>query len=69
MFLNFAYMAYPIILSFFFTIMVEIINIYFVGGLGNAAMLAGVGMANMYINITTLCVIIGLNSALATFVS
>lgn len=69
MLINFISIAIPVITGFFFMLMVEVMNIYFVGQLDNAAMLAGIGIANMYINISTLCVIIGLNSALATFIS
>lgn len=32
-------------------------------------MLAGVGLANMYVNISVVAVIVGLNSALATLIS
>ena len=47
----------------------ELINMSFIGHLGNAAMLAGVGLGNMTQNIVGLSLILGFNSVLDTFIS
>jgi len=47
----------------------ELINMSFIGHLGNASMLAGVGLGNMTQNIVGLSLIIGFNSVLDTFIS
>ena len=59
----------PTIISMFSAFFVELINVSFVGHLGEPEKVAGVGLANMYINVTFLGVVVGLNSALATLVS
>ena len=48
---------------------VEVISTSFVGHLGSEAMLAGVGIANMYINVLVYSVMIGINATLNTLVS
>ena len=45
------------------------INLLFISKFGDSAMISGVGNANMFINITAISILVGLNSALATFVS
>ncbi|CDW76683.1 na+-driven multidrug efflux pump [Stylonychia lemnae] len=50
-------------------IFIEVINLGFVGHLGSASLVAGVGLGNMYLNTTALAVLIGLNNGVATFVS
>jgi Na+-driven multidrug efflux pump len=59
----------PIIISFFLSIFVEVINLAFIGKQGNPAMISGVGMANMYINVTAIGILFGLNTVLSTYVS
>ena len=49
--------------------MVEVINLAFVGHLGKASLMAGVGIGNMYINIVAQSVSVGLNNGLSTYVS
>lgn len=49
--------------------MVEVINLAFVGHLGKASLIAGVGIGNMYINVVGYSVIVGLNNGLSTYVS
>ena len=61
--------AVPTIISMFSALFVEVINTAFVGHLGNQAMMAGVGMANMFINITGLSTIMGINATMNTLVS
>ena len=57
------------ILSMLFYILVQLINTYFVGNLNNAALLGGVGMGNMLINVLGFAIQQGLNGALETLVS
>lgn len=57
------------IITQFFTILAEQVNFYFVGNLNNVEQLAGVGIANMMINILAFSTMFGMNSALGTFVS
>lgn len=61
--------AVPTIMALLLNLFVEIINMAFVGHLGDTAKVAGVGLGNMYINIFCLSVINGINGALATLVS
>lgn len=51
------------------SISIEVINLSFVGHLGIAAMVAGVGLGNMYLNATGLSPLIGLNSTVVTLAS
>jgi len=48
---------------------VTVVNTAFAGHLGNSAIMAGVGMAAMYCNITCNSLMIGLNSTLNTLLS
>ena len=50
-------------------LMVMLVNTYFIGHLDNPALLAGVGMGNMLINVLCFAVVQGLNGALETFIS
>jgi Na+-driven multidrug efflux pump len=47
----------------------EVTNLAFIGQLNDAAMLVGVGMGNVIINMLGLAVIYGMNMALETLVS
>ena len=47
----------------------EVINLLFIGQLDNKAMLAGVGLGNVIINVFGLSIIFGMNGALETLVS
>jgi MATE family multidrug resistance protein len=62
-------LALPSVISYVFAVLTEFINIIFVGHLGDSAMLAGVGMGNMIINIFGLSLLFGINGALDTLVS
>ena len=55
--------------SFVSAFFVEVVNTVFVGHLGDEVKLAGVGMANMYINILILSISYGLSSSLNTLIS
>ena len=59
----------PSIISMVLALLVEVINSIFVGHLGNEAILAGVGMANMYMNVTCLSLLFGMNMVLNTLAS
>jgi Na+-driven multidrug efflux pump len=62
-------LSIPSIITMILELLVEVINTVYVGHLGNTAMVAGVGLGNMYINILCASIYFGLNSALATLVS
>lgn len=56
-------------ISMFFAMLAESINIVFVGHLNDPAKLAGVGMGNMMINMFGLSPVYGMNGALETLVA
>lgn len=68
MVLNMFRIAIPAILTYFFALSLEVINLTYIGHLNAPHMVAGVGIANMYMNTFSLFIIMGLNSALTTFV-
>lgn len=53
----------------FSALFTEVINLAFVGHLNKESMLAGVGLANMFLNISSVSVIMGLNQTLNTLVA
>ena len=57
------------ILGMIFQQLVQLINTYYVGHLNNAALLAGVGMGNMLINVLAYSIMQGLNGSIETLVS
>ena len=59
----------PACLAYVSQMLVEIINLAFIGHLGNATLVAATGLGNMWIDVCGLCVLVGLNSGVATFVS
>ncbi len=59
----------PASMSFLSGMLIEIINLIFVGHLGINSLVAAVGLGNLWINICGLSIMIGLNSGVATFVS
>lgn len=61
--------ASPIIFSMLVYLFVQLVNTFFVGKMNDPALLAGVGMGNMLINVLAFAVMQGLNGALETFVS
>ena len=62
-------MAIPLVVGMLLYLLVQLANTYFVGNLNEPALLAGVGMGNMLINVLCFAVIQGLNGALETLVS
>jgi Na+-driven multidrug efflux pump len=59
----------PAMVSMFLAIFMEVLNNAFVGHLGREDILAGVGMANMHMNIFLLSLIWGMNSTLNTLLT
>ena len=50
-------------------ILVQMVNTYYIGKTNDTALLAGVGMGNMLVNVLCFAVMQGLNGALETLVS
>ena len=48
---------------------VQLINTYYIGHTNDSALIAGVGMGNMLINVLAFAIIQGLNGALETLIS
>ena len=59
----------PASLSYVSQMLVEIINVVFIGHLGDKNLVAALGMGNLWINICGVSILHGLNSGVATFVS
>ena len=59
----------PTILGQVFALLVVSANTAYIGKLGDNAMLAGVGLGTLYVNIFCQSIILGLNGALQTLVS
>lgn len=53
----------------FFYMFVQLVNTYYIGHTNEPALIAGVGMGNMLINVLAFAVIQGLNGALETLIS
>jgi MATE family multidrug resistance protein len=66
---NILMIGVPSTVTMLLELFVEVTNASFIGHLGDASMIAGVGLGNMYINIMCQSFYFGLNSALATLVS
>jgi Na+-driven multidrug efflux pump len=49
-------------------LLIELISLYFIGNTGTSEMLAGVGLANVYLNVTTFSIIVAVNAGLSTLV-
>ena len=47
---NIAIVAIPAIVAMAFSLLVQIINLSVIGHLGDATMVAGVGLGNLYVN-------------------
>lgn len=57
------------IVSMIFYMLVQLINVYFIGQTNDATLIAGFGMGNMLINVLAFAVMQGLNGALESLVS
>lgn len=63
------YIGIPSSLSLVSQMLIELINLVFIGHLGQSNLVAAVGMGNLWINICGMSILIGLNTGVATFVS
>lgn len=63
------YIFVPAVISSLSVMGVEILNIGFIGHLGDTNLIAAVGIGNMYFNAFGLAVYVGLNNTLVTLVS
>ena len=61
--------AIPSILAQVASLLMELVNVAFIGHLGNTAKVAGLGLGNMYINVFCQSIIMGLNGAILTLAS
>jgi Na+-driven multidrug efflux pump len=59
----------PTILSLIFFQMIGLLNVWFIGQLGNVALLGGVGMGTMLLNVFCFALAFGLNGSIETFVA
>jgi Na+-driven multidrug efflux pump len=57
------------IVSMFFYMVVQLVNTYYIGHTNEPALIAGVGMGNMLINVLAFAIIQGLNGALETLIA
>lgn len=69
MFFEIISIALPSIVANLSWVLVEVINIMFVGHLGEPELVAGVGIGNVFINIFGWVILFGLNQTLVTLVS
>ena len=61
MILTFSKLAIPSMIAMTMSLSMEIVNIFFIGHLNDSAKIAGVGLGNMYANITCFSFLLGLN--------
>ena len=61
--------AVPAMLSNLSWIMIEVINLMFMGHLGSPAIVAGVGVGTIFINVFGWIILQGINNTIATLVS
>jgi Na+-driven multidrug efflux pump len=59
----------PAIFSMILGLIIEVINSAFVGHIGKEEVMAGVGMANMFMNVACLSLLFGMNMVLNTLAS
>ena len=59
----------PQIFSMVLSLFIEVLNSAFVGHIGKEEVMAGVGMANMFINVACLSLLFGMNMVLNTLAS
>ena len=59
----------PSIIGMVANMLIEVINLSFVGHLGDPVLVAGVGLGNMYINTMGLSILIGINTVISTLSS
>eukprot|EP00347_Sterkiella_histriomuscorum_P003598 403363675 len=69
MFKNVLSVAMPIIIGCVFSLFIEMLNLMYAGRMGDPALVAAVGLGNMYANVTCLLILYGMNGAIATLCS
>ncbi len=67
--MNLFQVALPIVAGQVFAFFGELLNILYIGRLGDPVLTAAVGLGNMYANITCLIVVYGLNQTISTLCS
>ena len=65
---NLLSISIPALVAIFSAVLIEVINLVFVGHMGDISIVGGVGLGNMYINIFCMSILQGLNSAMCTLV-
>lgn len=64
-----AKVALPASITMVFSMLMDLVNMIYVGHLGDSAKIAGIGLGNMYVNIVSQSIILGLNGGIATLAS
>ena len=57
------------IVSMIFYMLIQLVNVYFIGQSNDAHLIAGFGMGNMLINVLAFATMQGMNGALETLIS
>ena len=65
---NVLQISIPTVLAMFSAFMIEVINVAFVGHLGDSSVVAAVGLGNMFLNVVCLSVVFGLNATMQTLI-
>lgn len=66
---NIAIVAIPSIIVMALYLIVQLINLTIVGHMNDPAVIAGVGLGNLYINLSSQSIFMGLNYAIVTLVA
>jgi MATE family multidrug resistance protein len=66
---QFIKIALPSSITLVFSMLIELVNMYFIGHKNDPIKIAGVGLGNMYVNIICQSMILGLNGAVGTLAS
>lgn len=61
--------ALPAMATMVFAVLIDLINMIFIGKTDDAAKIAGIGLGNMYVNIVCQSIILGLNGGVSTLAS
>ena len=61
--------AAPLMFCLFMNMLVQVLNVYFIGNTGDAVLMAGVGLGSMLVNVCALAPTFGLNAALQSLIS
>ena len=61
--------AFPAILTMVFSLMIDLVNMLFIAHTDDSAKMAGIGLGNMFVNIISQSVILGINGGISTLAS